>query len=175
LDTRRLTTLALALGMALACSSGTMLGATGSPPDLDADQVCALVDRAVVEAALDTVVTGVNPRDASTPQCSYDVEVDGTITNVLVAVMRADDDLGGRVGPKAFKFAVKLNKLYAGKAKITKVRDLGARATFFDGRSTNLLVVLADDGHVFTIVGGALDLDTVRPVAESALEGLAVA
>jgi hypothetical protein len=174
-STRRFLTVVLITVTASCALSAGGAGAAPAPPDLDGEQVCALVDPVVVEEALTATVHSVAAGDTGTPQCSYELSLDGTTTNVLVAVMRVEADLDGRVGTKSFKLAVKLNKRYAGSAEITKVRGVGERATFFEGRSTNLLVVSSADGRVLTVAGSALDLAAARAVAQSALGSLGVA
>jgi hypothetical protein len=163
------------VGAAVLVAAGSLLGGTAvadaaAPVDLVGSEVCDLVSADEVGTALDTRITRTTPSDSGTPQCSYEYEgSDGVRTNVVVAVSRTQDDLGGRTGPKAFKYAVRLNKMYGGKgAKYSTVPGVGAKATFAVGRLTSNLIVMTDDGRVLTVAGGGLDRAAAAAIAKAA-------
>ena len=90
--------------------------------------------------ALGGTVTRTSASTSGTPQCMYFLKTaDGSSVSVTVAVQRADDDLSGRTGTKAYKYVLKQNKTYSGGAKFVKVPGVGTMASFADGPSTNFL------------------------------------
>ncbi len=161
--------------MAMVVGSATLAPAgTSAPVDLTGTEVCALVDTAAMESAVAATVDGATPSEGGTPQCSYSYQAgSGTFTNVALAVMRVEDDLGGRVGAKAFKYAVAQNKIYAGKAKFKKLKGLGERAVFVRGSTRSGIIVLHDSGRVITIFGSALTKQSAQAIASAAVDGLA--
>lgn len=138
----------------------TTMQAVGAavPTDLTGTEVCDLLGTAEVGTALGVTVASSSPSTSGTPQCSYTYrDAAGTTTNVVVAVQRAEGDLGGRTGKKAHKYAVKLNKTYAGKgSKFSNVKGVGVAATFADGKATKNLILATKDGRVVTVAGSGL-------------------
>jgi hypothetical protein len=165
---------AMSAGAALTASSISTAGATSAPPDLSSAEVCELIDPAVIGDTLGVTVTGTEALDLDTPQCKYEFQDDAqTFTNAVVAVQRVEGDLGGLVGTTAFKYVVKLNKQLADKkTTFTRVKGVGKRATFVKGSATNLMIVLADDGRVITILASNLTKGAARSIGAAAVEGL---
>jgi hypothetical protein len=126
------------------------------PADLTSAEVCALVDVATVESAIGASDVEAVPGDFGTPQCSYNYQAaDGTFTNMVTTVQRAEGDLGGRVGEAAFDYAVELNEMFAGDAEFVAVDGVGDQATFAAGQ---LALLIGQVGpRVITVVGSALD------------------
>jgi hypothetical protein len=170
-----LATVAVATVAATLATSGIpTAGATSAPPDLSSAEVCELIDPVVIGDTLGVTVTDTEALDLDTPQCTYEFQDEaGTFTNVVVAVQRVDGDLAGLVGTKAFKYVVRLNKQFADKkTTFTRVSGIGKKATFVNGSATNLMIVLADDGRVVTVLGSSLTKSSARSIATAALEGL---
>jgi hypothetical protein len=163
--------LSVAVGAAVVGGPGT---ANAGPADLTGDEVCALASGADVGEALDVTVSSTSASELGTPQCSYQyTDSQGARSNVVVAVQRVDRDLGGRTGRRAFAYAVKANKVYAGKgSKFTKVSGVGTRATFADGKATKNLIVGTDDGGVLTVAGSGLDRASALAIAEVVIAGM---
>jgi hypothetical protein len=159
--------------LALAVASGSVASAA-APPDLTPDEVCALVETTTVEQVLAVTVDVAEPVTGGTPQCSYAYQdSEGTFTNLSLAVMRSEDDLGGRTGKKAFKYAIQQNRLYAPKGtKFKKVKGVGERAVFVEGSALNLMIIGTADGRVVTITG-SLSRNEAAEIGVAAVSGLA--
>jgi len=134
-----------------------------TPADLTGDAVCALAPDADAAAALGGTVTRTTASTSGTPQCMYFLRrADGTSVSVTVAVQRADADLGGRTGKKAYQYVLKQNKAYSGGAKFVKLAGVGTTATYADGSATNLALAATKDGRVITMAGTDLTKRTAR-------------
>lgn len=55
---------------------------------------------------------------------------EGTDGSVTVAVQRAESDLGGTTGRKAYDYVLKQNKAYRGGAKFVKLAGIGKVACY---------------------------------------------
>ena len=146
---------------------------TEPPADLTSDEVCALADAATVAGAIDATDVVAEPQGMSTPQCSYAfTDAEGAGTNVVVAVQRTEDDLGGRVGVDAFDHAVALNEMGSGPDAVSDVDGVGVLAALVDNGALVGMIVLAPDGHVITLFGTSLDEGSATALAEVVLAGL---
>jgi len=150
-----------------ATSSGVDGGAA-TPGDLgdtvvvavSGQEICDGIPDADVGAALGLSIDGTQAYDTATPQCTYSYEtLTGTRSNITIASMRGDGDLGGRAGNEAFDFVVETNRGLAGGTDFEEVDlDVGDRATRFSGEALHLGIVFVDD-HLFTVIVPAADAD----------------
>jgi hypothetical protein len=146
----------LLTGGAIVASTLLVGGSAGAatPIDLSGAEVCALAAEVETGTALGGTVTRPTSSTIGTPQCMYFLRTAaGTTVSVTVAVQRADGDLGGKTGTKAYKYVLKQNKGYSGAAKFVKVPQVGTMASFADGPNTNLMFALTRDGRVITMAG----------------------
>jgi len=167
--------LLVAVGALAAAGTLSTSGVAGAAQlaDLTGDEVCNLVSSADVGQAMSLTIVSTSASRVGTPQCRYQFRgADGLTRNIVVAVSRVRDDLGGRTGPKAFKYAVKLNKSVDALkgAKLSSVAGVGRKATFVESDAVNNLIVLTKRGRILTVSGVGLD----RTVA-SAIGNIAAA
>lgn len=135
--------------------------------DFSGEDVCALNTTDEVGAALGLTIEEAEPSDSGTPSCSYTFTTpEGTGNNVVVAVMRVEEDLGGLSGADGFEFAVELNRRFGNDAPEEEV-SVGDEALFFDGAAVKLLIVRKGE-RVMTIAGTTLTLEAATEIAEAA-------
>ncbi|MDZ4825289.1 MAG: hypothetical protein SGJ13_02355 [Actinomycetota bacterium] len=126
---------------------------------LTSEEVCAAVTGDDVGDALGVTVTEAEPQDSGTPQCHYGYSLEsGPTSNITIASMRSDEDLGGRTGEDAYDFVVDINRASADDGDMQEVElDSGDNATRFTGNSLHLGVVVVD-GRIFTVIVPADDV-----------------
>lgn len=125
---------------------------------LTSEEVCAAVTGDDVGAALGVTVTEAEPDDSDTPQCHYNYTLEsGSASNITIASMRSDEDLGGRTGDDAYDYVLDINRAVADDGDMQEVElDSGDRATRFTGNSLHLGVIDVD-GRIFTVIVPADD------------------
>lgn len=111
-------------------------------------EVCALVSQEVATATLGLDITGVEASEMSTPQCFYNFTVDGTSSNLTLAVQRPIEDLGGAAGKAGFDFTT---SLVIFDVPYEPLAGLGDEAAVSASETLTIVAVLAGD-QVFTIV-----------------------
>lgn len=132
-------------------------------------EVCALVSQAVATTTLGLEVTGVDVSDLSTPQCFYNFTVDGTSTNLTLAVQRPIEDLGGAAGKAGFDFTT---SLVIFDVPYEPLAGLGDEAAVSASETLTIVAVLADD-QVFTIVTSTpIDIANLVAFGNAAVESL---
>lgn len=151
-DPNPVTTLAEA-GPADEPADGEGTGEDAEIVALTGTDICERLPATVVGSVLDLDVTGAEADDDGTPQCSYGYDSGaGGSSNVTVASMRGDEDLGGRRGAEAFAHVVELNETAAAGTEYEVVGvDAGERAVVFEGAALLFGAVLVG-GHIFTVV-----------------------
>jgi len=136
-------------------------GLDGSPIEpVAGTDICSRLATDDVGTALGLEVTAAQPYDTSTPQCAYTYDsASGAASNVTVASMRTDGDLGGRTGDEAFDYVVEVNRGVAGGTDFTEDDlDVGDRAVRFTGDALHL-GILATGGHLLTVIVPTGDTD----------------
>lgn len=129
--------------------------------------MCALVTATDAGTALGGTVTRTTASATGTPQCMYFLKnAAGTNVSVTIAVQRAEGDLGGRAGKKAYRYVLKQNKANSGGAKFVKLAGVGTDASYADGSVTNLAFALTKDGRVITLAGTDLTKPGARALGE---------
>lgn len=120
---------------------------------LTGTEICDRLPVSVVGSVLGLDVSSAEPDDDGTPQCGYGYDGGGGGTsNVTVASMRGDEDLGGRTGTEAFAHVVELNETAAAGTEYEIVGiDAGERAVVLEGSALLFGVVLVE-GRIFTVV-----------------------
>lgn len=143
--------------------------AAASVPTFAGRDICAFVPATRVGAALGGVsVTEAQPSQSGTPQCSYSYTgPDGAPTNVVLAVMRPVEDLGGASGATGHDVAFTANVL-AGGAVPEEVPAIGDRATWFAGPPVALMIASRGD-QVVTVSGTALTQEQAGALANMLL------
>lgn len=188
---RALAALILAVAMALtACGDGDAGGDAAepaatttpvaptedspAPPDLSGQDVCDALPGDDVGRAIGTEVTEAESPSVGTPQCSYSFDEDDTVSSVVVAAQRSDDDLGGRSGQDALDYSVELNRMIAGPDTMFEevTLDGADAAVAIEGEAVSGVLVLVG-GRVITVFSTALDLEQLTGLAASAATALA--
>jgi hypothetical protein len=173
-------------------AAGATTDATGDPAEVDGDDsdttassdattdesgadICGALTGEMVSAAIGVTITATDGFGLGTPQCSYSFEDEGTITTVSVAAQRTDEDLGGLTGRDALELAVSANEaMVENEAESSDVSVEGAEAAVaIDGKVISGVIVLAPDGHVYTVFSPALDHEQLSALAAAALAALA--
>ena len=132
-------------------------------------EVCALVSQEVATATLGVDVTGVEVSDLSTPQCFYNFTVDGTRSNLTLAVQRPIEDLGGAAGKAGFDFTT---SLVIFDVPYEPLAGLGDEAAVSASETLTSVAVRADD-QVFTIVTSTpIDIANLVAFGNAAVESL---
>jgi hypothetical protein len=123
-------------------------------------QICDGLTADDVGAALGLVVTEAAPGGSSTAQCAYDYTTrSGTTSNVSVASLSPEVDLGGRTGDAAFDHVLEINRSLAAGTDAEEVDvDAGDRAVRLSGESLHFGAVAAGD-HLLTVIVPAGDAD----------------
>ncbi len=145
----------------------------GAITALTGTEICDRLPATVVGSVLDLDVASAEADDDGTPQCSYGYDVGGGTSNVTVASMRGDEDLGGREGAEAFAHVVELNETAAAGTEYEVVGiAAGERAVVFEGSALLFGAVLVE-GHIFTVIvprGDAPSLQVQALVARVATQ-----
>lgn len=154
--------------------------APAGPPAAEpptSEQICAALDGPAVAAVIGTPVTETGPQSSATPGCYYEFERDdtrdGVVSSVAVAVMRPDEDLGGRTGAAGVEHVLERNRALA-EGTPESALEVGEGGTLMEGTSLTLAVVDLG-GPVMMVVAPVDDLDaeTVRALAPVAAGALA--
>lgn len=134
-------------------------------PVFTSAELCDLVPAQDVGEALGVEITEAEPFEG-TPQCTYTFSGDeGVTTNVVLAVPRPVEELGGLVGEEAYDQAVELNQSLAGAdAVVEEVPSVGSGATWLSGAANSVLLAWADD-QVVTIAGTPLTQEQAAALA----------
>ncbi|GIU86837.1 MAG: hypothetical protein KatS3mg009_1352 [Acidimicrobiia bacterium] len=140
-------------------------GGAGDGAVLTGADVCAAVTADAVAAATGLEITGAEAPERDTPQCSYTYGDAGPSSNLTIAWMRPDEDLGGRAGTDGFAYVVELNRALATDEEVEL--DAGDEAVRLTGSGLHLGVVRVGD-RVFTVTVPAAD---AGPEAADALVG----
>jgi hypothetical protein len=134
-------------------------GGDGSLAALTAAEICASITVDAVAEATGLDVTGSEPADQSTPQCSYAyTNPSGATSNLTVASMRPED-VGDRSVSEAYEYVVDLNRSLTSGAELEEATpDAGDQAVRLSGASLHLGIVAVDD-LVLTILVPAGDVE----------------
>lgn len=131
-------------------------------------EVCALVSLEVAASTLGVDVTEVEVSDLSTPQCFYNFTVDGTRSNLTLAVQRPIEDLGGAAGKAGFDVTT---SLVIFDVPYEPLAGLGDEAAVSASETLTIVAVLADN-QVFTIVTSTpIDLANLVAFGNAVVEG----
>jgi hypothetical protein len=158
----------LLVGAAVGCGGGDSSGGSdgGAPAPqpsaaigdvavvaLTAKEICNGMPAADVGAVLGLDIADATASDEATPQCSYVYKsASGARSNVTIASMRGDADLGSRSGDEAFDYVLRLNRPPAGTPDFEEANlDAGARAVRLTGASLHLGILFVA-GHLLTVV-----------------------
>lgn len=138
-------------------------------PIYRSDDVCALVSQETATATLGVEVTEVATFDMATPQCSYNfTTVDGTSTNLTLAVLRPMDDLSGFAGKAGFDYATSFVLF---DTPYEPLEGLGDEAAVSASEGFTQIAVLAND-QVFTIATTApIDITNLIEFGKAVITG----
>jgi hypothetical protein len=143
------------------------------PADLTSAEVCALIDEERAGAILGVEIREVKESTMSTPQCDWLFKVpDGPVTNVVIAVQRAEGDLRGKAGRAALDHAIERYLAFQAGAEPTPIPDLGEAAVALSGGSIDSVMALAPDGRVVTVSGQHASAEARVELARAAVAGL---
>jgi hypothetical protein len=153
-------------------TSPTSPTSPGGGPAPTSEEVCALVSALRVGSALGGVdVVDAEP-GSGTPQCSYTYSAPGgRSTNVVLAVMRPDEDLGGAVGAEGHQAAVDANVAAGTGGGPEEVASIGDRATWFAGPPAAVMVASRGD-DVVTVSGTDVTQEQAGALAAMLLSAL---
>lgn len=125
---------------------------------LRGDELCARITAEVVTNALALTITAATASDDATPQCAYGYTSDsGSTSNVTIASMRPDEDLGGRLGVEAYEYVVDLNRMIGGEIDEQAV-DAGDQAMRLSGEALHLGILQLGQ-RVITVIVPATDAE----------------
>lgn len=162
-------------------TDGSTTSTDGSPGPVDGEdrplaaltaaEICASLTADAVAEATGLDVTGAEPADQSTPQCSYAYpSPSGATSNLTVASMRPED-VGDRPVAEAFAYVVDLNRSLTSGADLEEATPAaGDQAVRLSGASLHLGIVAVDD-HVLTILVPAGDIE--GPAADALVVAVA--
>jgi hypothetical protein len=133
--------------------------------------ICALVSDEAVATALGVEMVTSEASSEGTPQCSFTREGDSAGANVVLSVLRRDEDLVGSQGGAAFQRAVDLNRALFPNSTETPIENLASSALFLENQASNLLIVQVGP-RVLTVSGEGLTEQASTAIAVLAIENL---
>ncbi len=137
------------------------------------DEICDLLPAADVGAALGVDIAPREPSVGGTPACSYEwTTADGVVTNVVVAILRPIEDLGGNAGAAGYRVALDTNRSFAAEDSVDEeVRGVGDGARWLSGAATSVLIAYQGD-HVVSMAGGEMSQEAAALIVGRVLAAI---